>query len=313
MGSCNYFYNAKQGESVFLTPKMRQDIEQEIENLAEQAYRTICIAYKDLDGHEDIVTKNDHNVFSIEEDNFTLLGVLGIKDILRREVKGAVAKCKAAGIKVRMVTGDNKTTAKAIARECGILDPNDHNSLVLTGPEFMGIIGGLVCKECRTKDCDCPRDKGQAEREGRPMRVDSIANRREFDNIYEHLDILARSRPEDKYALVVGLLEKGAVVAVTGDGTNDAPALKRADVGFAMNSGTDVAKEAADIILLDDNFASIVESVKWWRNIYDNIRKFLQFQLTVNIVAVGITLIGAAVLKEAVLTAVQLLWVLTFI
>jgi len=108
---------------------------------------------------------------------------------------------------------------------------------------------------------------------------------------------LARSRPEDKYCLVTGLKERGNVVAVTGDGTNDAPALKKADVGFAMGqSGTEVAREAADIILVDDNFTSIVKAVLWGRNIYDSIRKFIQFQLTVNAVAVFITMLGAALL-----------------
>lgn len=110
---------------------------------------------------------------------------------------------------------------------------------------------------------------------------------------------MARSRPEDKYALVTGLKERGEVVAVTGDGTNDAPALKKADVGFAMGiAGTEVARESAAIILLDDNFNSIVKAVMWGRNIYDCIRKFIQFQLTVNVVAVSTTLVGAAVLKQ---------------
>jgi P-type Ca2+ transporter type 2B len=122
--------------------------------------------------------------------------------------------------------------------------------------------------------------------------------------------VLARSRPEDKYALVTGLKERGEVVAVTGDGTNDAPALKKADVGFAMGiTGTEVAREAAAIILLDDNFNSIVKAVMWGRNIYDSIRKFIQFQLTVNIVAVAITLIGAALLKQEVLKPIQMLWI----
>lgn len=129
------------------------------------------------------------------------------------------------------------------------------------------------------------------------MRVDTVANAEEFDKIKDTLLVLARSRPEDKYALVTGLKERGNVVAVTGDGTNDAPALKKADVGFAMGqSGTEVAREAAAIILIDDNFNSIVKAVLWGRNIYDSIRKFIQFQLTVNVVAVVITLIGAALL-----------------
>ena len=122
--------------------------------------------------------------------------------------------------------------------------------------------------------------------------------------------MLARSTPEDKYMLVTGLKELNAVVAVTGDGTNDAPALKKADVGFAMGiTGTEVAKEASDIILLDDNFASIITAVKWGRNIYTNVRKFLQFQLTVNVVAMFIVFLGGVVVSDPPLTAVQMLWV----
>ena len=126
----------------------------------------------------------------------------------------------------------------------------------------------------------------------------------------DNLIVLARSRPEDKYALVTGLRERGEVVAVTGDGTNDAPALKKADVGFAMGeAGTEVAKNAADIILVKDNFSSIVKAVLWGRNIYDSIRKFIQFQLTVNVVAVVSTLIGAALLKQEILKPIQMLWI----
>lgn len=124
------------------------------------------------------------------------------------------------------------------------------------------------------------------------------------------LKVLARSTPEDKYMLVTGLKDEGSVVAVTGDGTNDAPALKKADVGFAMGiTGTKVAIEASDITLLDDNFASIVTAVKWGRNIYTNVRKFLQFQLTVNVVAMFIVFIGGVALNDPPLTSVQMLWV----
>lgn len=121
---------------------------------------------------------------------------------------------------------------------------------------------------------------------------------------------MARTRPEDKYALVVGLKEKNNVIAVTGDGTNDAPALKKADVGFAMGiAGTEIAKSAADILIMDDNFASIVKAVKWGRNIYQSIQKFLQFQLTVNLVAVICTFVSSIVLNEAIFSAVQMLWI----
>jgi Ca2+ transporting ATPase len=146
----------------------------------------------------------------------------------------------------------------------------------MEGVEFISKVGGVICINCKTQMCDCPRDEETAKKHKRKQRKDTVANAEEFDKIYPHLDVLARSRPEDKYALVTGLIERGHVVAVTGDGTNDAPALKKADVGFAMGiAGTEVAKQAASIILLDDNFSSIVKAVLWGRNIYDSIRKFL--------------------------------------
>ncbi len=170
---------------------------------------------------------------------------------------------------------------------------------MLEGPDFINRIGGVVCSECLTETCDCPTDQRSAEARDKKMRVDTIKNKEEFRNIVERLDVLARSRPQDKYALVTGLTELGHVVAVTGDGTNDAPALKKADVGMAMGiAGTEVAREAASIILLDDNFNSIVRAILWGRNIYDSIKKFIQFQLTVNLVAVMITLVGAAVVQQ---------------
>jgi Ca2+ transporting ATPase len=168
-----------------------------------------------------------------------------------------------------MVTGDNKTTAMAIAKECNIINANTgiDNDSVMEGPEFYERMGGLICKKCKQKSpCDCdPKDVDEG-----------VKNTQAFKTIWKSLRVLARSRPEDKYLLVTGLRELGDVVAVTGDGTNDAPALKKADVGFAMGiTGTDVAKHAADIIVMDDNFASIVKACMWGRNIYDNIRKFL--------------------------------------
>jgi len=133
-----------------------------------------------------------------------------------------------------MVTGDNLLTARAIARECGIIDGENKDSIVMNGADFILAVGGVVCSVCRTKVCDCPTDKETAKETKKKIRVDTIFNGEEFDRIINNLDVLSRSRPEDKYALVTGLIERGNVVAVTGDGTNDAPALKKADVGFAM-------------------------------------------------------------------------------
>lgn len=163
----------------------------------------------------------------------------------------------------------------------------------MLGKDFFDYVGGYTV----TKDKD-------------NNSVYSVTNGERFSRIHKHIQVLARSRPEDKLTMVVGLRERGYIVAVTGDGTNDAPSLSKANVGFAMGlAGTEIAKQAADILLTDDNFTSIISAVKWGRNIYDSIRKFLQFQLTVNVVAVMITFISAIFTKEAVLSAVQMLWV----
>jgi len=201
-----------------------------------------------------------------------------------------------AGINVRMVTGDNLDTAKAIAIEAGIVSAleADQQYVCMEGKEFREMCGGM-------RKLEDPNDANLVK--------ESIANMRNFKAIEKKLKVLARSTPEDKYMLVTGLKDLQAVVAVTGDGTNDAPALKKADVGFAMNSGTNVAKEASDIVLIDDNFASIITAVRWGRNIYTNVRKFLQFQLTVNCVAMFIVFLGGVVVKEPPLTSVQMLWV----
>lgn len=137
----------------------------------------------------------------------------------------------------------------------------------MIGPDFYDKMGGLYCKTCyKDSPCDCPAH----------LINEGVKNINTFRRIHKTLRVLARSRPEDKYLLVTGLRELGDIVAVTGDGTNDAPALKKADVGFAMGiTGTDVAKAAADIIIMDDNFASIVKACMWGRNIYDSVRKFL--------------------------------------
>ena len=165
----------------------------------------------------------------------------------------------------------------------------------MTGKDFREAVGGL-------RQVDDPNNPG--------TQRDVVANMRKFREIKTHLRVLARSSPEDKYLLVTGIQDCEGVVAVTGDGTNDAPALTKADVGFSMGiTGTDVAKGASDIILLDDNFSSIVVALKYGRNVYDNVRKFLQFQLSVNVVALFSCLIGSLAFQKSPLAAIQLLWV----
>jgi len=270
------------------------------------ALRTIAFAYKDLKegecgpNHED--KDEGTKIYKIEEGDYTLICIAGIKDIIRDEVPGAVKDCNRAGVRVRMVTGDNKTTAIAIAKECGILDNDEEEyeaCVCMEGPEFYNYVGGLIHKDTGENIAVMGKDPS----------VEKIGNMEHMKNVRQKLKVLARSRPNDKYIMVTGLRELGDIVAVTGDGTNDAPALRKADVGFAMKTGTQVAHTASDIIIQDDNFASIVKACKWGRNVFDNIRRFLQFQLTVNVVALVTSFIGSVVLWESPLAAIQLLWV----
>uniref|UniRef100_A0A673JED2 Calcium-transporting ATPase n=1 Tax=Sinocyclocheilus rhinocerous TaxID=307959 RepID=A0A673JED2_9TELE len=272
------------GEAKLFRPRDRDDmVKRVIEPMASEGLRTICLAYRDFpasegepdwDNESDILTR------------LTCVCVVGIEDPVRPEVPDAIRKCQRAGITVRMVTGDNLNTARAISTKCGILQPGD-DFLCLEGKEFNRRIRN---------------EKGEIEQE-------------RIDKIWPKLRVLARSSPTDKHTLVKGIIdstvvERRQVVAVTGDGTNDGPALKKADVGFAMGiAGTDVAKEASDIILTDDNFSSIVKAVMWGRNVYDSISKFLQFQLTVNVVAVIVAFTGACITQDSPLKAVQMLWV----
>ena len=231
------------------------------------------------------------------ESDLTVAAIFALSDPIRPEIPYSVKTCNEAGINIRMVTGDNINTAKAIAIEAGIVtkEEAEQEFTCMEGKDFREEVGGL-------KRLEDPSDRNLVKEE--------IGNKSQFRAIMKRLKVLARSTPEDKYMLVTGLKENDCVVAVTGDGTNDAPALKKADVGFAMGlTGTQVAQEASDIILLDDNFRSIVTAVKWGRNIYTNVRKFLQFQLTVNVVAMFIVFLGGTALGHAPLTAVQMLWV----
>ena len=189
----------------------------------------------------------------------------------------------------------------------------------LTGNSFYNCVGGLICDECKkeTNLCKCPKTEAEAkeiqkknkEEELRPIKKDIIKNMKNFQIVTKNLNVMARSQPIHKYALVLGLRALKNVVAVTGDGTNDAPALSKSDVGFAMFAGTDIAKEASDIVIIDNNFSSIVTAIIYGRNIYDNIRKFLQFQLSVNFCACLIVFICACIGNETPLTPIQMLWV----
>lgn len=305
LATCSHYLN-EAGEKVPLDDNVLSLIKDKIEEYARGALRTIAFAYKDLqegeggDKHDEI--EEGSKIYKIEEADLTLICLAGIADIIRPEVPLAVEQCNEAGVRVRMVTGDNKITAIAIAKECGIIDnkgEEKENCICMEGPEFAEFVGGLVNK-----------DTGEPIAiYGKEPEKETIGNKENMKLIRQKLKVLARSRPNDKYIMVAGLKELGDIVAVTGDGTNDAPALKKADVGFAMRTGTQVAHTASDIIIQDDNFASIVKACKWGRNVYDNIRRFLQFQLTVNVVALITSFIGSVIMLDSPLQAIQLLWV----
>ena len=240
-----------------------------IREMASESLRCIAFAYKDIDGE---ITSSENGT------ELTLLGFVGLKDPCRPEVKSAVKACMNAGVAVKMITGDNAVTAKSIAIECGILKPSayadDSDGIVIEGSEFRSL-----------------EEKDRLE-------------------IVDRVRVMARSTPFDKLLMVQCLKKKGHVVAVTGDGTNDAPALKEADVGLSMGiQGTEVAKESSDVVILDDNFNTVVTVILWGRGVFNNIQKFLQFQLTVNVAALAVNFISAVSNGEVPLTTVQLLWV----
>ena len=240
-------------------PLIKNDnLKRNIENKTNKGIRAIALAYKegyDLDRLE----------------GFILIGILYIKDDVRKEAIEGLKLVKQAGIKTVMITGDSKETAISIGKEVGLLDsPND---VVLT-----------------SDDLNAKTDE-------------------ELKKIIPNLKIVARSLPQDKSRLVKLSEEIGLVTGMTGDGVNDAPALKKADVGFAMGSGTEVCKEAGDIVILDDNFLSISKAILYGRTIFESIRKFIIFQLTINLCAISLSIIGPFTGIETPVTVIQMLWI----
>ncbi|KAI3772118.1 hypothetical protein L6452_03293 [Arctium lappa] len=247
-----------------------------IEDMAAGSLRCVAIAYRPCEGETVPTDEDELAQWELPEGDLVLLAIVGLKDPCRPGVREAVELCVKAGVKVRMVTGDNLQTAKAIALECGIL----RSDADATEPNLI---------------------------EGKSFRAMTEGQRLE---VADSISVMGRSSPNDKLLLVQALRKRGHVVAVTGDGTNDAPALHEADIGLAMGiQGTEVAKESSDIIILDDNFASVVKVVRWGRSVYANIQKFIQFQLTVNVAALIINVVAAISSGDVPLNAVQLLWV----
>ncbi|KAJ4719654.1 Calcium-transporting ATPase [Melia azedarach] len=270
LAMCSHYYD-RTGTMEVMDGEERKQIEEIIKDMAAKSLRCIAFAHKR-------VAEGDGQIHEkLEESGLTLLGLVGLKDPCRPGVRAAVESCRKAGVNVKMVTGDNVHTARAIAIECGILNPDvdfNNDDAVIEGVQFRNFSD-----------------------EERMAKIESV-------------QVMARSSPFDKLLMVQSLKQKGHVVAVTGDGTNDAPALKAADIGLSMGiQGTEVAKESSDIVILDDNFSSVVTVLRWGRCVYNNIQKFLQFQLTVNVAALVINFVAAVSSGKVPLTAVQLLWV----
>lgn len=251
------------------TVEYRSTVEKQLLNYQNMAMRTLGFAFKIVDEN----APNDCTAL-VSSNDLYFLGIVAISDPIRPDVPAAVAKCQSAGVDVKIVTGDTPGTATEIARQIGLWNPEkDTERNRITGVEFAAL-------------------------------TDKDALERVMD-----IKIMSRARPTDKQRLVQLLQQKGAVVAVTGDGTNDAPALNHAQVGLSMGTGTSVAKEASDITLLDDSFNSIGTAVMWGRSLYKNIQRFIVFQLTINFVAMLIVLLGSIIGTELPLTVTQMLWV----
>ncbi|MDR1577077.1 MAG: calcium-translocating P-type ATPase, PMCA-type [Deltaproteobacteria bacterium] len=262
------------GQIVDLTEEARAELRDSLRAEQTRGMRTLGLAKRSLP-HRSEKFDSDKIIGLVNENQLTFLGFFSIADPVRPEVPPAVKRCVEAGIKVKIVTGDIEATAREIAQEIGIIEANESSEgLVATGDQFMAMDDETALEAV------------------------------------DKLRIMSRARPLAKQRLVTTLQKRGEVVAVTGDGSNDAPALNHADVGLSMGlTGTSVAKEAADIILLDDSFASIVQAVMWGRSIYSNIQKFILFQLTINVLALGVALLGPFLGIQLPLTVTQMLWV----
>ena len=247
----------------------RESVLDRLTQFQEQGMRTLGFACKELGADEHPIVDGH-----VAANDLKLMGVVSIADPVRPEVPDSIRECQQAGIDIKMVTGDTAKTAKEIGRQIGLWNPaTDNDTNIITGPELAAL----------SED--------------------------ELDARVESLKIISRARPMDKKRLVESLQRKNEVVAVTGDGTNDAPALKAAHVGLSMGDGTSVAKEVSDITIIDNSFKSIGQAVLWGRSLYQNIQRFLLFQLTVNVSACLIVLVGAFMGVQSPLTVTQMLWV----
>ncbi|MBR6178779.1 MAG: cation-translocating P-type ATPase, partial [Bacteroidales bacterium] len=251
-----------------LTESKKDDYLQKLSEFQSRAFRTLALAYKELDDNDTAFENGKLNI-----QNLHFAGIFAISDPIRVDVADAIKSCTSAGIQVKIVTGDTSLTAKEIGRQIGLLNDTDSDQAIITGTEFAAMNDEEITAKLST------------------------------------LKILSRARPHDKERLVKLLKRAGYVVAATGDGTNDAPALNASDVGLSMGDGTSVAKESSDMTIQDNSFSTISNAVMWGRSLYKNIQRFIMFQMTINVVACLIVLIGAFIGTQSPLTVTQMLWV----
>ena len=345
---CNRYIDKDTGKINNLDEGTKIFINNEINEINKKMMKSLYLCYKDIskEQYENINNIDDDGLLTDQKD-LIFIGIFGLQDTLKPKVKDSIKKCHKAGVKVIMVTGDNLITATSIAKNCNILPKKiDLNNLrnrdieqsqiqlnsnnleeknnylnnlikskpyVMTGNSFYNIIEGIICLSCRkdTNLCKCVKSNVEAKKghQNIPIKKDAIKNIVNFSKISTNLLVLANCQPIHKYALVLGLKALGNVVAVTGGGNNDLQALSNSDIGFSMNEGTEYAKEASDIILLDNNFSSIIATIYHGRSFYHNIKKFLQFQLTVNFSVFILVNICTFIGNDTPLVPIQMLWI----
>ena len=345
---CKYYLDPDTGEKKRLVDQQLTLIKDSIDKFNKQMLRSLYICYKDITKEEYDDAENPENDSDQNELIFiAVVGIRdslrnGVKEAVLKCQKARVNVIMVTGDNIVTATaiakdcnilGDDVNLDNITCNDVeedpdfiNIPDKRDEHiqnimnnkPKAITGNTFYQAIGGLICKTCGEESniCKCPKTQAEAEqiskKTGLPkkqIKCDTIKDTIHFIELTRNLKVMARSQPIHKYALVLGLKELDKIVAVTGDGTNDAPALSKSDVGFAMFAGTDIAKDSSDIIIMDNNFSSLVVAIIYGRNIYDNIRKFLQFQLTVNLCACLLVFICACIGNDTPLTTIQMLWI----
>ena len=275
------------------------------EDMSKKSYRTLAIAYKDLKfpfANNEYKMKDSQGEYVIEKDDFVLIAIVGFSNPLRENISNAVDIFHNAGVTVRMVTGDDLILASQIGIDANILQKDNLSDSIMDAKTFNKQLGGFVkvCEKCLTEKCQCDE----------PNYIEQVKNLNEFAIIKDKLKVLANATPDDKRLLITALKQTNEAVAVTGNSHLDLESFKLSDVGIAMGiAGCQAVKDGAFIILCDDNFCSIINCISYGRNLIEGIKKFLQFQLTVNLVVLTVVFLSVCCFSESILRPIHLLWI----